>query len=51
MKPEKRTWKKQLAIDIVYYVGLIFLIKIPDFVKYLKRQKNNIDKNLGEKRF
>ena len=55
MKKEKRHWKKQLAIDIVYYVGLVFLIKLPEIVstsKYKwKKFKEKNQKNLGEKRF
>ena len=48
MKPKKRNWIQLVGLTIMYYIGVMFLIKIPDFVK---RQKKDIDKNLGEKRF
>jgi len=50
-KDGERHWKKQLAIDIVYYVGLVFLIKIPDMYKSWKRFKKDNSKKIGEKRF
>ena len=48
---KKRPWKKQLAINIAYYVGLVFLIKIPTLYQRWKKFTKNNDKNLGEKRF
>ena len=52
MKKEKRHWKKQLAINIVYFVGLVFLIKIPEFYKWKKKpEKVTLDNGfyIGDK--